>query len=108
MARISNDLATWEREAQEGDWSSSVFNLALAGGYIERSLLSHLPEQTVLDQIKRQIHGSDILEKLRMEWQKQRDHILDSAETCRSVNVSQYVHGLEQLEQLHCEYKGRI
>jgi hypothetical protein len=105
MARISNDIVTWEREANDADFSSSVFALAIAERCINvRDLI--LLRENKLTQIKDQIKQSDILKKLIVEWQRRREHILSFASQCQSIDIPLYVKGLEQLDKLHLESKS--
>lgn len=106
MARINNDLATWEREVDDGDFSSSVMAYACEENRGLFRLLTH--PGTATRRLKRWVRRSGASAALTAEWSARKDRIVALEGGCGSVDIGLYVRGLERLRALHEAAKGRI
>jgi transketolase C-terminal domain/subunit len=102
MGRVGNLITTWERELTERDFSSGVFAQAAEEGYVT-------PEELLngdRGELKRRIceHGCE--EFFLARWRQYRQRIRSLAGQIRSFDVTEFLHGLERLLQIHLGSRG--
>lgn len=102
MARIGNWLSTWKREIKEEDISSGVFAYAFSNNIIRPDDLKNLDE----DEIIKKIENSGMFEYFMRSWKKNYDNIKRYKDSIKSVDINQYIVGLENLIKLHLASEG--
>jgi len=108
MARIGNWLSTWERELKETDFSSGVFGHAVSEGIITPSELEKsISDPKIAEEIKQKIKSNDIERNLLEEWELHRDNVLKLASKVNSIDLREYVGGLELLLKYHLASTGK-
>ncbi|QSZ66479.1 hypothetical protein RJ40_02670 [Methanofollis aquaemaris] len=108
MVRIGNWVGTWEREVEEGDYSSGVMSWALAYGLItpadiaahrasgdDAAFLSYLRE-------------AKVEERLMEEWEEDHRRVREIGRQIRSVDAAEYIWGLETLMAYFLACRGLI
>ncbi len=108
MARIGNWLSTWEREMKETDFSSGVFGYAISEGIITPSELEEsVSDPKIAEDIKQKIKKNEVEKNLLEEWEMHRNNILKLAPKVKSVDLREYVEGLELLLKYHLASTGK-
>jgi hypothetical protein len=105
MARIGNWLSTWKREIKEEDVSSGVFAYALSNNILsidELKKLNNLDEKYIIEKIE----NSGMLEYFEKNWMKSYENIKNNKDKIKSVDINQYMNGLENLIKLHLASEG--
>ena len=102
MARIGNWLSTWKREVEEDDVCSGVFAYALSKNVITVDDLNNMKG----DKIIKKIENSDMQDYFINTWQDKFDNIKDLKSSIKSVDMNQYIKGLETLIKLHMASEG--
>lgn len=105
MARIGNWLSTWKREIKEEDVSSGVFAYALSNNILsidELKKLNSLDEKYIIEKIE----NSGMLEYFEKNWIKSYENIKNNKDKIKSVDINQYMNGLENLIKLHLASEG--
>jgi len=106
LARISNWVATWEREVHESDPTSAVLVRALAEGVVDRAEITdpNVPDETLVERIR----AAGIEREFRREWDRLYDSLTDREYDTESVDLSSYVRGMADVRDLYLESRGRI
>ena len=102
MARISNCLATWEREVNEKDVTSSVFVYA-----VDRQLLSikdFSGTRGKRDQLIARIGHSSISKELLKEWENCH-HAISLHKRTEGTNVKEFLVAMEEILLMHLSVK---
>jgi len=102
MGRIGNLITTWERELADRDFTSGVFAFAVREGI--------LTVQEFIDAdievLRKAIASHDCESFFLNRWQEHRNRIVSSAGSVRTVDLNQFVAGLEQLLEIHLGSRG--
>jgi hypothetical protein len=109
MVRIGNWITTWEREIHEGDFSSGVIVYALEKGIVDVNELYCLREdppedwaETIIDRIQ----SEGIEEYFLDRWVEKRDTLYTREGDVRSVDISAYTLGIDQVLGYHLASEG--
>jgi len=102
MARIGNWLSTWKREIKEEDVSSGVFAYAFTKKILTVDDLKNMEEEEIIQKIEK----SDMADYFADSWQNKFDNIKNLKTTIKSVDIEQYINGLEKLITLHLASEG--
>lgn len=102
MARIGNWLSTWKREIKEEDVSSGVFAYALSNNIISIDELKNMNEEEIV----KKIEDSNMYEYFTCLWKERFDSIRKIKVSIKSVDIDQYIKGLETLIKLHLASEG--
>jgi hypothetical protein len=107
MARIGNWLSTWEREIEEGDYTSGVVVRAIDEEVVTPEELQRAQEsEEVLGKLIGNIREAGIEDDLRQEWLEYRQEAYDLAEEIDSVDMEQYVEGMNEVMRDHLASHG--
>lgn len=106
MWRISNWVATWEREVRECDFSAGVVVAALEKGVVTRDVLDELEAgridpEFVIDRIE----DAGIEESFLADWQERRDRLRARDFDAETVDVDAFIDGMEL--QMKCRLASR-
>jgi len=105
MARIGNWLSTWERELQEGDYTAGVVVYALRQGIISvEGLESADPERC--DEIAQQIKTRGVEARFAAEWCRLYDSVVEHGAEAESIDLDDYVAGMETVMAHHMASRG--
>jgi hypothetical protein len=102
MGRIGNLTTTWERELDEGDFTSGVYARALMQGDLTLRHLRNVDRQAIRAAIVNGQHEAHFLAR----WQEHRQAILAKSSQVKSVDLDQFVLGLQRLICLHLGSRG--
>lgn len=102
MARIGNWLSTWEREIEESDFSSGIFAYAVTNEILEVEHLNNKSKDELLHLLK----NSSIEEHFLEKWQENYNQIKNLSPKIQSIDINQYLEGLEQILSFHLASKG--
>jgi len=106
LARISNWVATWERELAEGDPTSAVVVRALRDGVVSLSDVTD-PERDA-DHLVERIRDHGIEQAFLDEWDRLYDHLRQSSYDIASVDAAAYVTGMVEMRDLYLAYSDRL
>ncbi|MCP4133463.1 MAG: hypothetical protein GY754_21015 [bacterium] len=106
MCRIDNDMATWEREASQGDFDSSIFTLAIEKKILDYKELFSGKYNDKTDELIDIILKSDIINELTLDWKSRKTKIAEYSKYCKSVDIEAYMDGLEKLQELFKKSKN--
>jgi hypothetical protein len=104
MARIGDTLMTWEREVRERDASSGVFAYALAHGVLGSEELRTRP----VDELRERLRASGFEADSLAEWRRHRDGVVVRSRRLRSVDLTGFIAGLEELLELHLAFQSAM
>lgn len=106
LARISNWVATWEREIEEGDPTSGVVVCALTEGVITLAELEDpdVSRETLVERIR----AHDIEEAFLEEWDRLYDQLVDQCYDTDSVDLCDYVTGMKEMRDLYLAYRDTL
>ena len=93
MARIGNLVSTWEREIDDGDFSSGVFLEALWQGKLQPADLHTENEARLV----KAIISSDIEGQFLRRWETHRTQVRQLGGPLKSINIGDYIGRLDQL-----------
>lgn len=98
MARVGNCISTWEREVNEGDFSSGVFAYAIGSKTLTAEDLTAKNHAKIIKKIKRSGTENELLK----EWEKSYKKISSLAKKnkLKTINVAKFLRGLENLLML--------
>lgn len=106
LARISNWVATWEREIEESDLTSGVVVRALADGVVAPE---DLTDPDVSDEaLVERIRDCGIEQAFLDEWDRLYDHLIDREYDVESVDLRDYVTGMKEMRDLYLANRGRL
>ena len=106
LARISNWVATWEREVGEGDPTSGVVVYALQEGVVD---LAELEDPAVSgDVLVNRIREAGVEQRFLEEWDRLFDRLRERSHDTESVDLDAYVAGMDEMRQLYLDSRGRI
>ncbi len=107
MGRIGNWVSTWEREFKEKDYESGITAYALDKNLITLIELKQLknneidPEE-VIEKLKKQ----SIEEHFHKEWKHQYKEINKLKNQVNSIDMDEYLKGLQKVLEYHISSKG--
>lgn len=102
MARIGNWLSTWKREVTEDDVSSGVFAYAFSHKILKVEDLKNLEEHEIIQKIE----NSGMQDYFQNLWIEKFENIKNLKDSVKSVDINQYIQGLETLIKLHMASEG--
>jgi hypothetical protein len=102
MARIGNWLSTWEREINEDDYTSGVFAYAISKNIITPEELRSRNKEKIIRKVK----TSDFFEYFLKKWETYYLKIYELSPKIKSININNYLEGLEKLLEFHLISKG--
>jgi hypothetical protein len=102
MGRVGNLVTTWERELNEGDYSSGVYASALANGDVTLDQLRTNDREQIRSGVVKGGHEAYFLER----WHQNRRYLLAKAPRIRSFDFGLMIEGLERLICLHLGSRG--
>lgn len=109
MARIGNWITTWERELDEGDFTSGVVVAALANDLVTSDDLSALQNggdreahRRIVDAVKENGIEQDLLDA----WSRNHREARDLVSQTTSVDLEEYLDGMETVLQYHLVSRG--
>jgi hypothetical protein len=103
MGRIGNLVTTWQRELNEGDFTSGVYARAVSQGDLSVERLQSGDRAQIEAAILRGGHEEYFLRR----WQSHRDFLLSRGAVLESFDVREYVAGFDRLICLHLGSRGR-
>lgn len=103
MGRIGNLTTTWQRELDEGDFTSGVFAHAVSHGDLTVHDLTCSHPNLIAVAIQRGGHEEHFLNR----WQHYRRKLIDMCVKVHSVDLGRLVSGLERLICLHLGSRGK-
>ncbi len=102
MGRIGNWATTWQREIKEDDFTSGIWAYALTNKLIlPRDLTSK--NYNILSLL---VEKNKLEDKLFKRWQECYNRILSLKKDFKSINVNDYLNGLEKIFRFHLMSKG--
>ena len=102
MARIGNWLSTWKREIKENDISSGVFAYAISSKILTIQDIEKLSHEEIVSRIEK----SDTYEYFFKEWTQNHKKLESLKDSVKSVNMNQYISGLENVIKYHLASEG--
>lgn len=109
MARIGNWLSTWERELEEGDYSSGVVVRSLEENTIGPDDLRGIdgdPDADRLDRLRDKIRTGGAEEQLTELWKQQQHELRQLEADVDSIDLGQFLDGLDLVFKYHLASKG--
>ena len=104
LARIGNDITTWEREVDEADYSSGIVALAIEAGVVAPAdLRGDVDSEAVLAAIR----GAEIEETFTQNWIDQFRETLECAADTTTVDLRKLVVGMRTVFRYHLESRGQ-
>jgi hypothetical protein len=103
MGQIGNQMTTWTRELEEGDFTSGVFARAVIQGDVTIDELTGGNRAEIEATLRRGGHE----EYLFHRWQDHRGRLLSMAPRIRSFDVRSVVRGLDRLMLIELGSRGR-
>lgn len=106
LARIANWVATWEREVETGDLTSAVAVRALTEDVLSHEELTdpEIADGTLISRIQQ--HG--IEQSFIDEWDRLYTHLRDQQYAVESLDMHDYIRGMEEIRDLYLANRGRI
>jgi len=106
LARISNWVATWEREVGEGDPTSGVVVCALQEGVVDPDELDDptVSSETLVDRIRE----AEVEQRFLEEWDRLYDRLREHSHEAESVDIDAYVAGMDEMRELYLDSQGRL
>ncbi len=104
LARIGNDITTWEREIAEGDYSAGIVALAIEQGVVAPD---DLRGDVDADRVVAAILDAGIEQTFAQNWVDQFKETLDAAEDTATVDLVDLVVGMRTVFQYHLESRGQ-
>ena len=104
LARIGNDLTTWEREIGEDDFSAGIVVQALEEGVVT---VADLEQPVDADALVDRIRSAGIEDGFADEWVHRYQNSLDRAERTNAVDIVELVTGMKTVFQYHLASRGK-
>jgi len=102
MARIGNWLSTWKREVKEKDFCSGVFAYAFEKKVINANGIETLLPEEIIERIEQ----SGMKQYFLKIWAKNYQQLESLKQSIHSVDMYQYIHGLENVIKYHIASEG--
>ena len=102
MARIGNWLSTWKREIKEKDLCSGVIGYALSNKILSINDLKQLNEDDVIQKIE----DSGAYQYFDSSWKQNYEKIKCMKDTIKSIDMDNYITGLENVFKFHMASEG--
>jgi len=107
MARIGNWITTWERELEEGDFSSGVVVYALENGIVSPEDLQNAPDdRECRDRVERTIRNAAVEEILFDQWRERYTRLCENPPEIDSIDVTGLLDGMSRVMAYHLASRG--
>lgn len=109
MARIGNWVSTWERELEEGDYSSGIVIYALQTGVISYDDLERIEnddDAEFSEQIIERINDASIEEYFLDRWQDNYEALVSISQEFATIDIRPYVDGMREVLRFHLASRG--
>lgn len=109
MARVGNGITTWQRELEEGDFSSGVFACALENGVVtpDELLRAREGDEEDVRRVAETILDAGVEDDYFRQWEESYGEMqaLESAAT--SVDLGAFRDGMREVMKYHLASRGR-
>lgn len=108
MARIGNWVSTWQRELQEGDFTSGVLVFAYETGVISDEELRQLwanPNERLVESVADRIEARGCRQHFLDHWQQFYGEIA-ATDDLETVDLGRFLDGMETVMTFHQESEG--
>lgn len=95
LIRIGNWVTTWDRELEEGDYSSGVIVAAFQNGLLDHRQLADHPSEADLNQYVKWLKAHDLEEQFLNEWHDRYADLRSQTASTDSVDLDAFIQGLE-------------
>lgn len=102
MGRIGNMITTWEREVLDRDFTSGIFAHGIHKNILNADDLRSLPAHEIMSMLE----TAECQEHFIREWNFHREQMARKIENVRSVDLSAYLSGFEELIKFHLGSRG--
>jgi hypothetical protein len=102
IGQIGNMVATWRREAPDRDFGSRIYTLALDLGVLTRSELYELDPAKIVERIE----AARVEEHLLGELREHRRTVAETVQSIRSIDMSGFAQGVDQLLAMSLSARG--
>lgn len=108
MARIGNWVSTWEREFQEGDYSSAIIVYALEEGIISPADLpaDQRSSPDIVESVISRIRDAAVEEHFLDRWADHYAELVDINEQLDGFDLMPYIEGTEEVLDYHLASTG--
>lgn len=103
MGQIGNQITTWQRELNEGDFSSGVFARALSYGDLTVAQLEAGDRRQIAAAIREGKHEEHFVSR----WREHRKRLSAMVRQVRSFDVAALLKGLDRLMQIEMGSRGQ-
>ena len=104
MGRIGNMITTWEREVLDRDFTSGIFAHAIHNKVLNADDLRNLPAHEIMSLLE----SAECQEQFVREWTHHRDQMALKIRNVRSVDLSPYLQGFQELIKFHLGSRGLV
>jgi len=108
MLRITNWLATWERELVEGDLASGVLSQLHGQQPLGMDMLAALRQGRRLDECRDLVRASGVEDSLRQEWCELAGLLRAQGREIRSIDTDQLIEALAEVHRVSLGVRGHI
>lgn len=106
LARIGNWMTTWEREIEEGDYSSGVVVAALETGLFDPAELPETPSEAEAKRYVEAIADHGLESRFNSEWHERFEKLRAETPDAESVDLDALVEGMLTVFEYHQESRG--
>ena len=109
LARMSNWLSTWERELEEGDFSSPLFTEAVEKGVVSIDEFESFDESDSTGsatELVAAVRDAGIEQDLEDRWQTQHSRLRSELPEADSVDLESYLDAFDTVYDYHMASKG--
>lgn len=104
MARIGNDLTTWEREIDEEDFSATIMAYALRNADITTEQLRNSSSEA--EEIIASVREACLEEQFVNAWWNRYEEVQERSPTAESFDIDAVIQGMETVMQYHLASQG--
>lgn len=108
MARIGNWISTWERELEEGDFSSGPVVYAREQGIVSREELERLTGDSGADveEIVERIRDAGVEQEFFRRWEQHYYQLYDKNRKIETFDLTPFIDGMEEVLRYHLASTG--
>ena len=106
LARIGNWVTTWEREIEEGDYSSGVVVAALETGLLNPAELPETPSEAETKRYVEAIADHGMESRFESEWHERFERLRAETPEAESVDLDALVEGMATVFEYHQGSRG--